>query len=364
MINKLVLENLKHRPVRTFLSIVAIAIEVTMILTLVGLSRGMLEDAGRRARGVGADIWIRPPGSSAISFSSAPMSETLLRFFREQPHVSVATGTIAQPIGGIDTVTGVNLQEFSALNGGFRFIAGGPFQREDDILVDERYAKQNHLRVGSTIKVLNHNWRIAGIFESGKLARMVLPLARLQDLTGNTGKLTQIFVKLDDPKLTNQVVRAFKEKLPDYSIYSIEEFTSLFSVNNVPGLKPFINVVVLISMIVGFLVVFLSMYTAVLERTREIGVLKSLGAGPGYILSIFLRETIVLAAAGSVLGIAFSYGTRWLIMEFAGATLTAMITPDWWPTTTIIAVVGAVLGALQPGWKAIRQDALEALSYE
>ena len=60
MINKLVLENLKHRPVRTMLSISAIAIEVTMILTLVGLSRGMLDESARRARGVGADIWIRP----------------------------------------------------------------------------------------------------------------------------------------------------------------------------------------------------------------------------------------------------------------------------------------------------------------
>jgi len=364
LINKLVLENLKHRPVRTLLSVLAIAIEVTMILTLVGLSRGMLDEAGRRAKGVGADIWIRPPGSSAISFSSAPMSEGMLKYFREQPHVAVATGTIAQPIGGIDTVTGVDLAQFSHLNGGFRYLSGGPFSGPDDILVDERYAKQNHLRVGSSVRLLNKEWRVCGVFESGKLARMVLPLARLQELTGNTGKLTQIFVKLDDSKLTNDAVRAFKQKLPDYAIYSIEEFTSLFSVNNVPGLKPFINVVVLISMIVGFLVVFLSMYTAVLERTREIGILKSLGAGPGYILSIFLRETLVLAVSGSILGIAFSYGTRWLIMEFAGATLTAMITPDWWPTTTVIAVGGAVLGAMQPGWKAIRQDALEALSYE
>jgi len=364
LINKLVLENLKHRPVRTLLSVLAIAIEVTMILTLVGLSRGMLDEAGRRAKGVGADVWIRPPGSSAISFSSAPMSEGLLKFFGEQPHVTVATGTIAQPIGGIDTVTGVDLDKFSRLSGGFRYIAGGPFQTPDDILVDERYAKQNHLEVGSQLKLLNKQWRVCGIFESGKLARLVLPLARLQELTGNTGKLTQIFVKLDDPKRTNEMVRAFKQRLPDYAIYSIEEFTSLFSVNNVPGLKPFIYVVIAISVIVGFLVVFLSMYTAVLERTREIGILKSLGAGPRYILSILLRETFVLAAAGSVLGILFSFGTRWLILEFAGATLTAMITPDWWPTTTIIAVGGAVMGSLYPGWKAIQQDALEALSYE
>ncbi|MEP7367129.1 MAG: FtsX-like permease family protein [Acidobacteriota bacterium] len=364
MINKLVLENLKHRPVRTLLSVVAIAIEVAMMLTLVGLSRGMLDEAARRARGVGADIWVRPPGSSVISLGTAPMPEGLVKYFEEQPHVKIATGTIAQAIGGIDTVTGLDLEKFGALNGGFRYVAGGPFQGEDDIMVDERYAKQNHLKVGSTIKVLNRDWRISGIFESGKLARMVLPLKRLQDLTSNTGKLTQIFVKLDDPKLTTQVLAEFKKKMPDYAIYSIEEFTSLFSVNGVKGLREFITVVIVLSAIVGFLVVFLSMYTAVLERTREIGVLKSLGASPSYILSILLRETFMLAVIGTVLGIAMSFGTRWLILEFAGATLTSMITPDWWPNAAIIAIGGALLGAMYPGWKAIRQDALEALSYE
>ncbi|HZO53642.1 MAG TPA: hypothetical protein VFB63_13080, partial [Bryobacteraceae bacterium] len=124
---------------------------MAMMLTLVGLSRGMLDEAARRARGVGADIWVRPPGSSVISFSGSPMAEGLIRFFAEQPHVRVATGTMSQPIGGIDTVTGLDLEKFSELNGGFRYIAGGPFQGEDDILVDERYAKQNNLKVDSTV---------------------------------------------------------------------------------------------------------------------------------------------------------------------------------------------------------------------
>ena len=112
MINKLVLENLKHRPVRTLLSVVAIAIEVSMMLTLVGLSRGMLDEAARRARGVGADIWVRPPGSSIITMGNAPMSEGLVKYFEKLPHVKIATGTIAQGIGGIDSVTGVDLERF------------------------------------------------------------------------------------------------------------------------------------------------------------------------------------------------------------------------------------------------------------
>src|SRR5688572_27262504 len=125
------------------LSVLAIGVEVTMMLTLVGLGRGMLDDSVRRARGVGADVWIRPPGSSAISFSSAPMSEKMVEYFERQPHVAVASGTVSHPIGGINTVSGIDLDRFNRMNGGFEYLSGGPFERPDDIIIDSYYANQN-----------------------------------------------------------------------------------------------------------------------------------------------------------------------------------------------------------------------------
>ncbi len=364
MLNRLVVENLKHRPVRTLLSISAIGIEVTMILTLVGVSRGMLEEAARRARGVGADIWVRPPGSSVMSFSSAPMAEALLAFFEKQPHVTLATGTVAQPLRGIESVTGIDIDKFTRMSGGFRYLSGGGFERDDDLIVDERYATQNRVTAGSRVRLWNREWRVSGVVEPGKLARLMVRLRVLQELTGNTAKLTQIFLKVDQPARVESVIASLKRQLPDYQIYSIEEFTSLFSVGNVPGLREFIGIVVGLSVIVGFLVVFLSMYTAVLERTREIGILKALGATPGFVLGILVRETALLALAGSALGIAMSYGTRWVILTLVPASLTQQIVTGWWPIASAIAIGGAMLGALYPGWKAVRQDALEALSYE
>jgi putative ABC transport system permease protein len=106
------------------------------------------------------------------------------------------------------------------------------------------------------------------------------------------------------------------------------------------------------------------MYTAVLERTREIGVLKALGASPAFILNVVLRETTVLAILGSLAGILFTYGTQWLILTFAPGGLVQTIVPDWWPIAAGIALLGALLGAAWPGLKAARQDAIEALSYE
>ena len=173
-LNTFVLANVAHRPVRTILSILAIAVEVTMILTLVGVSHGTLDATARRARGVGADIMIRPPGSSILGLSTAPMSEKLIPFLQKQPHVVLALGTGVQPLEGFDTITGLDLDAFTKMSGGFHYLAGGPFKSDDDILVDEYYAREKHLHVGDPLQLINHTWHLAGIFEGGKLTRIAI----------------------------------------------------------------------------------------------------------------------------------------------------------------------------------------------
>ena len=101
----------------------------------------------------------------------------------------------------------------------------------------------------------------------------------------------------------------------------------------------------------------------VLERTREIGILKAMGASPGYIMAIILRETVVLALLGTAAGIAMAYGTRELLKIFA-PTFPQMIVPDWYPYAAMIVLGGSLLGAIYPGLKAARQDAIEALAYD
>ena len=310
---------------------------------------------------------MKPPEASLISFSTASMAGKMVDYFRDLPHVVQVMGTVVVPTGtGLNTVTGIDLDEFNKMSGGFKYLAGGPFHGSEDIIVDQYYARQEGLHVGSTAKVLNRPWRVCGIVEPGKLARIVLPLRRLQELSASTNKLTQIFVKLDNPDRTPQVIAALKQtkELDKYHIYSIAELTSLYSVNNVPGLRAFIGVIIALSIVVGFLVVFLSMYTAVLERTREIGILKALGASPAYVLNVIFRETTLLAIVGSATGILLTYGTRWAIMTFVPASLSQKIVPDWWPIAGGIAIAGALMGAMYPAWKAARQDAIEALSYE
>lgn len=368
MINRLVFENFRHRPIRTLLSVLFIGLEVTLLLTIVGLGRGTVEGSARRAQGVGADLWVRPPGSSAIgSFSGATLSEGLLPYLEKNaPHVRLATGSVIQGIGGINSLSGIDLPRFEQLSGGFHYLQGGPFRETYDCIVDEEYARQNSLQVGDSLNLLNHPWRLVGIVEPGKLSRVFVPIKTLQDLTATGPKLTQIFLKLDDPAHAKTTLEWFKNssEFSSYKIFTGEEFVSLFSVNNIPELRTFIRVVIGLSIVIGFLVVSLTMYTAVLERTREIGILKALGASPGYILGIIMRETVLLALLGTVAGVLMTFGTQFAINSWIPASMTQQTVPDWWPISAGITQLGSILGALYPGLKAARQDAIEALAYE
>ena len=364
MTGKLVWENLKHRPMRTLLSNLVIGVQVTLILTLVGLSHGMIDDATRRAQGVGADIVVRPPGTAAIGLSGAPLNQRIVDgFFAKQPHVQLAVGVENQQVESVFLgLTGVDLSRFSQMSGGLSYLSGGPFQGPNDVIVDDYYADQHRVRVGQQIQLLNSLWRVTGIFEGGKLAHIIVPLSTLQEKTSNTGKISLVYLKLDDPANTAAVVKSLKEHLPDYSILSMQDLTALYNVNNIPLLSGFIAVVIGVGVVIGFLVVSLSMYMAVLQRTREIGILKSLGASKGFILRIIWVEALALGLGGTLLGIVMSFGAWWLIDAFV--PIPVEIVTAWWPIAGIITLAGASLGALYPGLRAAEHDPIEALAYE
>lgn len=363
LVYRIVFENLRHRRTRTFLSALAIGLGVAMMLSTVGLSEGMLDDQRQRARGVGADIMILPPGMSAIGMSSAPMPQKIEDFVASQPHVELSTGVVIQPIERIHRLTGINYQEFNAM-AGFKFLSGGPFEEPFDVIVDEFYARQRDIKVGDTIELVDRDWTVRGIVEPGKMARVILQKDILQELTGATGKITMVYAKLDDPATLNEVMASLEEKMEGYQIYSVEEFASQFSMDNLPELRTFINVMIGLAIGFGFLVVFLTMHTAVLERTREIGILKSLGASAGYILGIFVREAFALGVLGTMAGIGASFVIKWAISTFIPSSMQQATVVEWWPIALVVTMFGALLGVLYPAARAAKQDALESLSYE
>jgi len=364
VITKLVAANLSQRPVRTLLSVLLIAIPVTLMLTLVGLSRGFVDDSSRRTRGVGADIIVRSPDSHIGTVGLSNMPVKLIGRLEELPHVAFGTGVASHLVSGWTVVSGIDLSAFERMSGPFVFREGHSFEKPDDILLDTYYAQQANVHAGRKINLLNRDWNVAGIVEPGKLAHIFLPLAILQELDGSSGKVAQIYLKVDNPANTNAVVDSIKALLPGYNVYAMEELVSLTSVDNVPFLRPLLNVIIGVAVLIGAAVASLSMYMAVQQRTREIGILKSLGASKLLLLRIILTEAFFLGLGGSILGVAFSFASRWLLVKLVPASLPQAIVPGWWPIAGAIAMGAAILGALYPGMLAARQDPIQALAYE
>jgi putative ABC transport system permease protein len=369
----MVFSNLVHRPLRTMISVFAISIEVTLILLIVGLCMSMLNDNADRQKGIGFDVMVSPPGSSFFTgITGAPVSMKVADKLRTVPHV-VAVSPIVMHIitsKNLEVIDGIDLNpkspnNFDKMGQPFQYLAGGPFQGPYDMIVDDLFAAQNHAKVGEHFDVLNQSFRISGIVEHGKGARRYLPIATLQDLTGSEGKASMFYVKTDKPENAQAVVADIKQipGMDQYVARSVAEYASLMTVSNIPFLGTFINIVIAISMIIGFIVIFQSMYTAVMERTREIGILKSLGATRLYIVNVVLRESLLLAICGVLLG---------LLLTLAGSAVINYKFPlhrmvwdaHWVLRATIIAIVGAMLGGLYPALRAAQKDPIEALAYE
>jgi putative ABC transport system permease protein len=368
MMNRMIVGNLAHRPIRSLISIVAVALEVTLILLIVGLCLGMLQDQRSRNAGIGADVIVLPPGSSFIAgLTSAPMPIKMKDIFAKQPHVIGVAPVVTQvsSAGTLEIIAGIDLPSYEGLSGGFRYLEGGPFQEPYDVLVDDLFAKAKHAKIGDKLEILRNDFRICGIVEHGKGARKFIPLTTLQGLIGVPNSATIFYLKLDDPANADAVLDQIKH-LPGmarYVVNSMANYLAAMSTGNIPMLSTFIDVVVGISIVIGFIVIFQAMYTAVMERTREIGILKAMGASKLYIVNVVLRETFLLAIGGIMLGIAASMGARAaLVHRFP--LLQVIVDSGWIVRATLIAIAGAIAGALYPAFKAAQKDPIDALAYE
>src|SRR6266481_6529776 len=190
MMGELIVRNLLHRPLRTLIGAMGIAVEVALVVLIVGLTSGLLTETAKRIEGIGADIMLQPPGASYIlGFSNAPMPIKIADKLRELKYVQAVAPTLLQfnSTGGVEVVYGIDPESFREVTGGFVFLSGHDMQAPDDVLVDDWAARAKHLKAGDTYNLFNNNWHVAGIVEHGKGSRVFVPITTLQVLIGAQG---------------------------------------------------------------------------------------------------------------------------------------------------------------------------------
>lgn len=364
--DNLVVSNIGQRPIRTLVSVAGVALGVCLVMLFTGLARGMANDLQRRASNVRTEIIFTRPGSMQLTASTANLSTKYVESLKKIEGVEEALPVIRYVLQGnrgfgFEQIEGVEWEPWARINE-IRVLSGNPPQAMNEIVIDETKARNNKLRVGDSIKLFgDEEYRISGIYAPESGARIKISLTAMQEALESPGKCTYILVKVRNPNEQVEVAKRIDAALPGNKIqFTRDLFTSIEK--SIPFLGIFLRVLVGLAAVVSALVVMLAMYTTITERTREIGILKALGASRRYIVLIIESEALLISVVGLIAGFAFSFAAGYLIHQTYG--LFFEFSWGWAVTAASIGILGGALGALYPALRASNLDAVSALAYE
>jgi putative ABC transport system permease protein len=364
--DNLVVSNIRQRPIRTLVSVAGVALGVCLIMLFTGLARGMSDDLQRRASNVRAEIIFTRPGAMMLTGSSANLSTKYVQSLKQIDGVAEALPVIRYVFQGgkgfgFEQIEGVEWEQFARVNE-LHIESGRAPQAAGEIVIDEVKARNNNLRLGDGIKLFGDKpYLIVGIYSPESGARVKMTLAAMQEALESPGKATYILIKLRDPNEEVAVAKRINETLPGNKVQLTRDIFSSLE-KSIPYLGVFLRILVGLAAIVSAVVVMLAMYTTITERTREIGILKALGASRRYIVFIIESEALVISAVGLAAGFIFSFVIGYGIHRIYG--LYFEFTWSWGLTAAAIGILGGAFGALYPAWRASNLDAVSALAYE
>jgi putative ABC transport system permease protein len=366
LMDSLVLSNIAHRPARTAVSVLGTAVGVLLIVFTVGLAHGVLRERGRREANIGAEIMVRASGSMGFGGASPfmlPEGRAAEIGGIEGVRAATAIGqSLDRSDSGFGTrlLDGINFDEYAKLTG-IRMREGSGLTGGDQAIVDPVWQQQRQAKVGSTVQLFERTFTIVGVYEPPGGGRIKIPLTAMQDQEGAEGRASAILVGCHDPSKQEEVAARIRERYPEDQIIFTRDLTELYA-TSVPALNVFIKVVVGVAAAISMLVILLAMYTTVTERTRQIGILKSLGMSKTGIAWVIQQEAILVSLLGVIVGIGLTMLARFFVMRVT--TLVIDIEPRWVAIAFAVGLVGGTIGALYPALRAARQDAVAALSYE
>ena len=364
--DSLVLSNIAHRPARTFVSIAGIALGVLLVVFTVGLAHGLLRERGRREANIGAEILLRPAGTMGLS-GAQPFT---LPVAHAHDVARVSGVRMAVPIGqnldksdsgfGSRLIEGIPFDEYAALTG-LTIKEGRKLDKGDEVIIDSVWKAEHQVEVGSTMTIYERPFRIVGVYEPPGGGRLKIPLSTMQDQVGSENRCNAILVASVDPALQDEVGVRIKDHFPDDQIIMTRELPEIY-MSSVPALNVFLKVVIGVAATISTLVILLAMYTTVTERTRQIGILKSLGMSKASIVWVIEQEAILVSVAGVFIGVVLMLLLRITVMR--STSLIVDVEPKWIAISLVVGLIGGSIGALYPALRAARQDAVDALSYE
>jgi putative ABC transport system permease protein len=364
--DNLVFSNMMHRPARTLVSVLGIAIGVLLIVFTIGLANGTMRERATREANVGAEIMFRASGTFGLQGSESfrlpvIMTEDLAKIEGVKAVVALGqTSVEADTNTGSRLIDGVNFKEYAEM-ARLKIIEGREFSAGDEAIIDTGFQRQKKFKIGDTVKMWERDFKIVGTYEPAAGARIKIPLATMQAQLAAENQCTAILISVKEGSTAQLVADAIHRKFPDNQIIFTKDIEELY-MSGFPAMNVFLDVIVGIAAVISALVILLTMYTTVTERTRQIGILKSLGMSNARIAWTIAQEAMLISFCGVLAGIVLTILLRFALTQIT--TLEVEISPLVLAITLLVGLAGGALGALYPALRAARLDAVDALSYE
>jgi len=368
----MIFKNLFRRKGRTILTLVGIAIGVAAIVALGAVAKGLKAGFSAMTQGSEADLVLSQ--AEAMSALISSLDEAVADGVRALPGVADVDGMLYTNALIDDTtyliVFGYEPDGFAIDH--FRIVEGESLAeargvRGKPLILGKRAAQSMYLQVGDTLRITGSAFRVVGIYETGsglEDGAAVIPLREAQTLALQPQRVSMLYVKLKDPGEADQLRTRIERRFPKLTVATAAGFANqeqLFEL-----LDAIAMAVAGLAVVIGGIGMANTLFMSVFERTREIGLLRSLGWRRRRVMRMILGEAIVLALLGGLAGsglgmlslVAVSRSGSWL------GVFGSQLTPDLFARALVTVIALGLVGGAYPAWWASRLVPLEALQYE
>jgi len=361
-------QSLWRRSSRTLLTFLAIGLTVGAIMALEAILRGIEGDMQELGFGSDAQIVIRQAEIADTSMSA--IDERIGERIAAMPEVENVSGMLMYAAtlpetGGFFVLMGYSPNEYAIRR--FQVVEGTTITGNHQVILGRLMSESLHKGVGESIDLSGYRFRVVGIFESGVGWEELGGVASLRDaqsFAGRARKVTLYMVKVKDPLHAANLVSKINEQMPEVHAALTGEFAE--QMPDLENADSFFNAISLLAILVGGLGVLNTMLMSVIERTREIGVLRAVGWGRRTVLIMILKESLILSLLGGAAGVVVAFGLVAMMndLPYVGGVMEAKWQWDVFLRAIWVALSLGLIGGLYPAYRATRMRPVEALRYE
>lgn len=328
------LRNLFGEKTRLLISIGGVAFSVMLILIILSLYRGWQIKSTQYIREIDADIWVTQDGAVDITSSASIIYPETAKQIESVPGVANAHKFLGKPVQFSIKENNVNAyivgyDTEDPVTGPQNIVEGTAKIGRGEIIVDKVLARNNNLVLGDLVEIFGKTYKVAGVEEGANMFVFQFSFITKEDAKQifNSGDFFTYYLLKTKPGLENSVIGEINQ-IPGVSAFTSKEFVDKNKSFIDEVFLPIITVLVIISIFVGTTVIGLTIYTATIEKAREFGVLKALGASNLQVYRIIFEQALVSGVIGFILGVGLTYFLLWLIPYYAASFVTVTLVSD------------------------------------